>query len=85
MGANDYLVKPFRQMEFSGKLKLMLKKQDHSYMEQRFSIGKWQFDSFGHKLMSNTEVIHFLQALNALILSNLRHKQGQSGDFFSFG
>jgi DNA-binding response OmpR family regulator len=82
MGANEYLTKPFRQMEFLARLKLLVKKQDHSYTMQRFNVGNWQFDSFNHKLLTNNEVIH-LTSTECAILSHLVINKGKVVTFSS--
>jgi two-component system KDP operon response regulator KdpE len=82
MGANEYLVKPFRQLEFLARLKLLIKKQDPSYIMQRFNIGKWQFDPSGHKLLVSDKVVNLTNTESA-ILSHLVTNRGKVVTFSS--
>jgi two-component system KDP operon response regulator KdpE len=70
MGANEYLVKPFRQMEFLARLKLLLKKTEPAYMKQRFKVGDWQFDPYTHRLIKNSTEVR-LTSTECAILSHL--------------
>jgi two-component system KDP operon response regulator KdpE len=76
MGANEYLVKPFRQMEFLARLKLLLRKNDPSYIKQRFSVGDWQFDPYTHRLTQNSKEVH-LTSTECAILSHLVINRGK--------
>jgi DNA-binding response OmpR family regulator len=82
MGANEYLVKPFRQMEFLARLKLLIKKQDHLEKVKRFDLGRWKFDSFSHKLVCSNKEIH-LTNTESEILSYLAINRGQVVTFSS--
>jgi two-component system KDP operon response regulator KdpE len=81
-GANDYLVKPFRQMEFLARLKLMLKKQEPLNSGTPINIGNWSFDPIGHKIISNNIVIH-LTSTECAILSHLALNKGKIVTFSS--
>jgi DNA-binding response OmpR family regulator len=70
MGADEYIVKPFRQMEFLARLRLLLRKHEPSYIKSRFSIGNWQFDHYNHKLIHNDKEVH-LSNTESTILSHL--------------
>ena len=75
-GAGEYITKPFRQMEFLARLKLLLRKGDPSYIASRFTIGDWQFDHYSHKLLGNSGEIH-LSNTESTILSHLFLNKGK--------
>ncbi len=69
-GAHEYIVKPFGQIEFLARLRLLLRKQGINYSKSRFTIGKWQFDHYSHQLFSQNKKIH-LSSTESSILSYL--------------
>jgi DNA-binding response OmpR family regulator len=76
LGANEYIFKPFRQMEFLARLRLLLRKQGTSYAKSRFAFGKWQFDHYNHRLFSENKEIH-LSNTESSILSYLFLNKGK--------
>lgn len=80
LGANEYIVKPFRQMEFLARLRLILRKQNTSYPTSRFIFGKWQFDHYSHRLFSNEKEVH-LSNTESSLLSYLYLNKGNTVTF----
>ncbi len=77
MGANEYIIKPFRNLEFLARIKLLLRKQVYLKEEQCFNIGKFLFDFSLHRLEYDNKKIE-LTSTESLILYHLIRNQGQA-------
>jgi two-component system KDP operon response regulator KdpE len=77
LGANEYIIKPFRNLEFLARIKLLLRKQVYLKEEQCFNIGKFLFDFSLHRLEYDNKKIE-LTSTESLILYHLIRNQGQA-------
>jgi two-component system, OmpR family, response regulator VicR len=77
LGANEYIIKPFRNLEFLARIKLLLRKQVYLKDEQSFNIGKFTFDFSLHRLEYDNKKIE-LTSTESLILYHLLRNRGQA-------
>lgn len=77
LGANEYIIKPFRNLEFLARIKLLLRKQVYSKEDQSFNIGKFTFDFSLHRLEHENKKVE-LTSTESLILYHLIRNQGQA-------
>ncbi len=82
MGADEYIIKPFKQLEFLSRLKLAVRKHDPKYIDYNFTIGKWKYDHFSNLLLSDGKEIH-LSNTEGTILSHLFINRGKIVTFSS--
>jgi two-component system KDP operon response regulator KdpE len=79
-GANEYVVKPFRQMELLARLKSLVRKHDATPLEQNkpeYKIGLWNFDSQKHILKNNAQKTIYLTRTESTILQHLVRNIGK--------
>ncbi len=57
LGADDYMIKPFRQMEFIARVKANARKQNIPTEETNFTKGPFQLKVFTHELLFNDKRI----------------------------
>lgn len=77
LGVDEYVVKPFGQMEIVARVKALLRRYNYSKADGKISkIGPWEFDLLNKTLTMNNEIIYLTSTENRilhLLLSNRGH------------
>ena len=74
LGADDYLVKPFRQLELIARIKAVIRGR-HPEAKQTAIIGPFQFDAYGRRVFYNSKNID-LTSIEYIILRYLLLNRG---------
>ena len=83
-GADDYIVKPFKQMELLARVKTQMRKQTPVGEETILVCGALRFDAYARQLMNGNKEIN-LTATESLILGHLMRNTGHIVTHSSLG
>ena len=83
-GADDYIVKPFKQMELLARVKTQMRKQTLVGEETIIVCGELRFDHYTRQLLYDNKEIN-LTATESLILSHLMRNAGHIVTHSSLG
>ena len=76
LGADDYLAKPFRQMELLARIKAITRRTQHGDQDVRVSAGPWHFGKTLTELYRGPQLYH-LTPIQGLIMQSLIKQAGQ--------
>ena len=76
LGANDYVIKPFRQLEFLARIKNVMSKGSFSQGKPYINIGGFTFDVSMRRLTSGEKMV-YLTGIESQILYHLAINKGQ--------
>jgi len=75
-GADDYMVKPFRQLELTSRVQALTRRSGPTIKEMPLSFGKLRFSPATRQLLNDTIEINITQT-EAAVLECLMKKQGE--------
>jgi len=76
LGADDYLTKPFRQMELLARIKAITRRTQHGDQDLKVSNGPWHFGKTLTELYRGQQIFH-LTPIQGLIMQSLIKQAGQ--------
>jgi DNA-binding response OmpR family regulator len=74
LGANEYITKPFRQMEFLARLKSLARKYHTGFDGETYQIVQFRFHPSSFSLVSDKEIIHLTPSESVLLLHLVRNQ-----------
>jgi DNA-binding response OmpR family regulator len=74
LGANEYITKPFRQMEFLARLKSLAKKFHTGVDSETYLIGQFSFHPSSLSLVSENKFIHLTPSESTILLQLVRNQ-----------
>jgi len=84
LGADDYITKPFKQMELLARIKTQMRKQTPVGEEAILVCGALRFDAYARQLLYGNKEIN-LTATESLILGHLMRNTGHIVTHSSLG
>lgn len=76
LGADDYLTKPFRQMELLARIKAITRRTQHGDQDLKVSHGPWHFGKTMTELYRGQQIYH-LTPIQGQIMQSLIKQAGQ--------
>jgi len=76
LGADDYLTKPFRQMELLARIKAITRRTQHGDQDLKVSYGSWHFGKTLTELYRGQQLYH-LTPIQGQIMQSLMKQAGQ--------
>ncbi|XUX01473.1 MAG: response regulator transcription factor [Dehalogenimonas sp.] len=73
LGANDYIIKPFRHMELLARVRRLLTKKQFAEEDLSISCGNFRFGSSIHELWCNNSRVNLTTSEGRLIHSLMKH------------
>jgi two-component system KDP operon response regulator KdpE len=75
-GADDYMIKPFRQLELMARVQALLRRQNIVESENFIHCGSWHLDRVGNKLNIGSQTIR-LTHTETIVLNSLMWNEGR--------
>jgi two-component system KDP operon response regulator KdpE len=76
-GADEYIVKPFRQMEFLARIKALMRRGHstvESFKNDVYKIGEWSFDTQKHVIQRLNKTTFLTRSESTILLQLIRNR-----------